>query len=407
MSTDAILNQLSTQLSTASKAVEPSITMQISAMAQEMRKEGKNVIGFGAGEPDFDTPDFIKEAGKQAIDAGKTKYTAAAGITELKEAICQKFQNDQGLSYTPDEIVVSCGAKHSVYNVMLALLNPGDEVIIPAPYWVSYPQQANLLSAKSVVVPTSYESQYKITPEQLESAITEKSKLLILNSPSNPTGMVYTRSELEALAVVIEKHGLYVMSDEIYEKLIYEGEHISIASISEAMKALTIVVNGVSKAYSMTGWRVGYTASALPIAKAMSKMQSHMTSNPTSISQWASLEALQGPQEILEVMGAAFKKRRDIMMAAFEKMPGISCIQPQGAFYVFPKISETFGKSSPSGPITDSVSFCERLLTDEQVACVPGAGFGEDSCMRLSYATSEDAIDDGLARLERFLLSLQ
>ncbi|RAP32997.1 aspartate aminotransferase [Candidatus Marinamargulisbacteria bacterium SCGC AG-439-L15] len=387
--------------------VEGSITMQISSLAQQMRRDGQNVIGFGAGEPDFDTPDFIKEAGIKAIRDGQTKYTPAAGTVDLKEAIVRKLQRDQNVSYAPDQIVVSCGAKHSVYNVLMALINPGDEVLIPAPYWVSYPQQARLLEGVPVVIDTNEASQFKITPEQLERAITPKTKVLILNSPSNPTGMVYTRSELEALAAVIVKHQIYVLSDEIYEHLIYDNtKHVSIAELGDEIKALTIVVNGVAKAYSMTGWRIGYTASSVEIAKAMGKMQSHMTSNPASMAQAAAQAALDGPQDVVEEMRLAFDERRQQMMRLLSEIEGVTCEMPQGAFYMFPNVSAVFAKSTPDKKLANCFDFCQTLLKEAMVACVPGIGFGAEGYLRLSYATSSEMIDEGLTRLKDWVHSL-
>lgn len=390
-----------------SNRIEPSITMAVSSLAQEMKRNGENVIGFGAGEPDFDTPEHIKAAGIKAIQDGKTKYTAATGLVELKEVIAAKLKRDQGLDYGTDAITVNCGAKHSVYNVMAALVNPGDEVIIPAPYWVSYPEQVKLVDGVSVILNTGPESHFKITAAQLEAAITPKSKLLIMNSPSNPTGMVYSREELQAIADVVVKHGLYVLSDEIYEDLLYDGaEHVSIAELGDAIQKKTIVVNGVSKAYSMTGWRIGYTASSVDIAKAIARMQSHTTSNPTSISQWAAIEAISGDQAPVQEMLVAFTKRRALILELLNDIDGIECLAPQGAFYAFPTISGLFGKTAPTGKISDSVSFCEHLLKGAKVAAVPGIGFGQDDCMRLSYASSEENIREGIGRIKDWVATL-
>lgn len=390
-----------------SNRIEPSITMAVSNLAQDMKRNGENVIGFGAGEPDFDTPDHIKAAGIKAIQDGKTKYTAATGLVELKQAIADKLRRDQGLEYALDAITVNCGAKHSVYNVMAAIVDPGDEVIIPAPYWVSYPEQVKLVDGESVILNTGPESHFKITAEQLEAAITPKSKLLIMNSPSNPTGMVYSREELQAIADVVVKHGIYVLSDEIYEDLLYDGaEHVSIAELGDAIRELTVIVNGVSKAYSMTGWRIGYTASNVSIAKAIARMQSHTTSNPTSISQWAAIEALSGDQEPVQEMLRAFATRRTLILELLNEIDGIECLAPQGAFYAFPTISGLYGKTAPTGPITDSVSFCEHLLKGAKVAAVPGIGFGQDDCMRLSYASSEATIREGIGRIKAWVDTL-
>ena len=393
-------------LSENAKQIKGSITMSISALAGQLKAEGKDVIGMSAGEPDFDTPDYIKEAATKALSEGKTGYTPAAGIIELKQAVCDKFKRDQGLTYKPSEVLISCGAKHSIFNIFFATLNPGDEVLIPTPYWVSYPDQAKMFGATPVTIETSSETSYKITPEQLEAAITPRTKLLILNSPSNPTGMVYTRAELEALAAVIEKHDFLVISDEIYEKLIYDGEHISIASLSEKMKSQTLVVNGLSKAYAMTGWRLGYLAGPQDLVSAMGRLQSHSTSNPTSFAQWGAVEALNGGEEAIDEMKVSFVRRRDLMVDGLNAIPGITCLKPQGAFYAFANISGLFGKSSASGTITDSVSFCEQLLQDALVACVPGSGFGSEGHVRLSYATSDEAIKKALDRIRTFAESL-
>ncbi len=393
-------------ISKRTAGIKASITMAITAMANQLKKEGKPVIGMSAGEPDFDTPEEIKAAGIASINDGKTKYTPASGITELKQAIITKLSNDNALSYAPENIIVSSGAKHSIFNALAAIINPGDEVIIPSPYWVSYPAQVSVLDGVPVYIETTDANQFKITPDQLKSAITSKTKALILNSPSNPTGMVYSHAELEALADIIVSHQILVISDEIYEKLIYEGNHTSIAQCGEEIKALTLVINGVSKAYSMTGWRIGYTAAPKDIAAAMNRLQSHSTSNPTAASQWASLEAISGSQDAVTTMRKAFSERRHVMISRLNEIEGISCVSPQGAFYAFPNISSAFGKQSPAGKITDAVSFCEALLQDQLVACVPGSGFGAEGFIRLSYATSMEAINEALDRIETFFKSL-
>lgn len=393
-------------VSKKSKKIEPSITMAITSLAAEKRAKGENVIGFGAGEPDFDTPDLIKEAGIKAIQSGKTKYTPASGITELKQAIARKLKRDQGLDYAPNQIVISCGAKHSIYNVMLAILDPGDEVIIPSPYWVSYPDQVQMADGVSVYIETTDQSEFKITPEALKKAITPKTKAVILNSPSNPTGMIYSEAELLALAAVLKGKDIYVISDEIYEKLIYDGKHISIAQLSPELYEKTILVNGLSKAYSMTGWRIGYIACAANVAKAVDKIQSHSTSNPVTPAQWASVVALDDGEQFIKPMVEQFDARRKYMVDTLNAMPGITCLMPQGAFYAFPNISGCFGKKSASETITDSVSFCRALLNDTGVACVPGIGFGLEGYMRLSYATSIEAIKEGLSRLDAWVRTL-
>jgi aspartate aminotransferase len=394
-------------ISETASTVEASITMAITALANQLKSEGKPVIGMSAGEPDFDTPEFIKEAGIDAIRAGKTKYTAAAGLPVLKESIAKRLKADHGLDYDASQIVVSCGAKHSIFNVLLATLNSGDEVIIPSPYWVSYPDQVKMLGGVPVFIETTDADNFKITAQQLEASITKKSKIVILNTPSNPTGMVYTKSELQSLAEVIVKHQLLVISDEIYEKLIYDGEHVSIASLGEDIKDLTILINGASKAYSMTGWRIGYAAMPKEIAGACGRLQSHSTSNPTSISQWASLAAFEGDDSAVMEMKKEFVKRKKYMVERLNSISGITCLDPQGAFYAFPNISALIGKKSASGTIEDSVSFCTLFLQDKLVACVPGSGFGAEGYLRLSYATSMDAIVSALDRLEEWVGELK
>lgn len=381
--------------------IGPSPTLAITAKAKQMKQDGIDVIGFGAGEPDFDTPIHIKEAAKKAIDSGFTKYTPASGIKELKEAICKKFKNDNNLDCSPGEILVSCGAKHSIFNAILTLCDEDNEVILPSPYWVSYPEMIKVAGAKPVILKTTQENNFKITPQQLQEAITSKTKLLILNSPANPTGMVYTKDELQLLSNVLVAAGIYCISDEIYEKIIYDGqEHISIASLGPPIKRLTIVVNGVSKSYSMTGWRIGYAAGPKEIIQAMSNLQSHSTSNPTSISQKAALAALEGPQEPLFNMIAEFVKRRDHVVERLNSINGISCLKPQGAFYVFPDVSQIIGKTFKGEIIKDSVFLAEILLDEANVAVVPGSAFGADEYLRLSYATFMENISRGLQRIQ-------
>jgi aspartate aminotransferase len=385
--------------------IENSLTLKLSAAANKMKKEGIDVIDFGAGEPDFDTPENIKKAAIIAINSGKNKYTAASGILELKEAICQKLLKDNNLSYKPENIVISCGAKHSIFNSIISLIDPDDEVIIPSPYWVSYPDQVTFAGGKSVFINTDEKNSFKMTSVQFEKAITSKTKLLILNSPSNPTGMIYSKKELTEIAQIALKHNILVLSDEIYEKLIYSQEpHISIASLSPEIKEKTIVVNGLSKAYSMTGWRIGYLAASVEIAKAVEKIQSHSTSNPTTCAQWASIEALVGPQDMLSVMVKEFAKRRQYTVDMLNSIKGISCIAPDGAFYVFPNISGLFGKTSKNGvKITNSLDLCDILLKEALISCVPGSGFGAEGYMRLSYATSIEKITEGLNRLKTWV----
>ncbi|MCX5894698.1 MAG: pyridoxal phosphate-dependent aminotransferase, partial [Proteobacteria bacterium] len=359
------------------------------------------------GEPDFDTPDNIKEAAIKAIKAGFTKYTPAGGTEELKKAVCQKLKKDNGLDYEPAEILISCGAKHSLYNICQALFQKGDEVIIPAPYWVSYPDMVMLAEATPVILKTTEETGFRITAKQLEQAITPKTKALILNSPSNPTGASYTKEDLMALAQVVLKKGITVISDEIYEKLMYDNvSFFSIASLDQKLKAQLLVVNGVSKSYSMTGWRIGYAAGPRPVITAMTNIQSQSTSNPTSISQKASLEALSGPQDFIPIMLKEFDKRRTYMVDRLNAMPGVSCYKPTGAFYAFPNCAGVFGRKSGTTTITDSTSLAQHLLESVNVAVVPGVAFGADENIRLSYATSFANIEKGLDRIQKAIEGL-
>ncbi|MGD9014744.1 MAG: pyridoxal phosphate-dependent aminotransferase [Candidatus Omnitrophota bacterium] len=384
--------------------INPSATLAITAKAKAMKAEGMQVIGFGAGEPDFDTPEHIKQAAKRALDEGFTKYTPSSGIKELKEAICQKFKSDNSLEYLPEEILVSCGAKHSIFNAIFSLCDEADEVILPSPYWVSYPEMIKAAGAKAVILETRQESNFKITPKQLSGAVTPKTKLLILNSPSNPTGCVYTKEELAAIAKILAENNIFCLSDEIYEKIIYDQqEHMSIASLDKKIKDLSIVVNGVSKTYSMTGWRIGYAAGPVGIIKAMTNLQSHSTSNPSSISQKAAIAALCGPQKQVEMMVGEFKKRRDYITETLNKISGFSCLKPQGAFYVFVNISKILGRLYQGRAIKDSFALAEALLSAAQVAVVPGGAFGADDYLRLSYATSMKNIIEGLRRIEEFI----
>lgn len=392
------------RLSKRVSSIGPSPTLGITAKAKKMRAEGIDVIGFGAGEPDFDTPVNIKEAAKKAIDAGFTKYTPASGIPELKVAICEKLKRDNDLDYEPEEILVSCGAKHAIFNAVLALCDDDDEVILLSPYWVSYPEMIKLARANPVVIKTTQQNNFKITPERLRDAVTPKTKLIILNSPSNPTGIVYTKKELQLLSEILVEAEICCISDEIYEKIIYDGkEHVSIASLSSEMKKLTIVVNGVSKPYSMTGWRIGYAAGPREIIKAMSNLQAHSTSNPVSISQKAALEALKGQQKDMEEMVRAFAERRNYIVGRLNSIERIRCLMPEGAFYVFPDVSQLLGKKYNGQTIKDSFLLTELLLTEARVAVVPGAVFGDDNHLRLSYATSMENIAEGIDRIEEFM----
>jgi len=394
------------QLSKKYSAISPSPTLTIDAKFKAMKAEGVDVVGFGAGEPDFDTPAHIKKAAIQAIENGETKYTPASGTLQLKQAICKKLQTENGLSYAPSDIVVSNGAKHSLTNVFGAILNPGDEVIIPSPYWVSYPEMVKLADGVPCILQTKEENAFKFTAQELEKAITAKTKALVLNSPSNPTGMVYTREELSAIAEVCIKHNIFVVSDEIYEHLIYEGERVSIASLGEEIKKRTIIVNGLSKTFAMTGWRIGYTASEGEIAKLMSGVQSHATSNPNSIAQAASVAALEGGLDFVCEMKAEYKRRRDFMVSRINSIPGLSCKKPAGAFYVMMNMKELLGKKYDGEVIDSAAKFAELFLEKARVAVVPGEGFAADGYVRWSYATNMENIKKGLDRLEAFVKAL-
>jgi len=393
-------------LSKRALSISPSMTLGISARTKEMRAKGMKVVNLSAGEPDFDTPVHIKDSAKKALDSGFTKYTATGGIPELKRAICEKLKRDNGLDYSLNEVLVSCGAKHSIFNVLLAMCNDGDEVIIPAPYWTSYPEMVKMAGGKPVIVETK-NTGFKLTPERLKSAITPKTKLVIINSPCNPTGVVYSQEELKVLGEVLVEHGVYCISDEIYEKIIYDGlEHASLASLNSELRNLTITVNGVSKTYSMTGWRIGYAAGPAEIIKAMNDMQGHSTSNPTSFCQKAALEALTGEQRNVEEMRKEFERRRNYIYKRLTEMEGIKVIRPQGAFYAFPDISAFIGADRGKNTIAGSCDFAEKLLAKAGVAVVPGAAFGEDGALRISFAASMEEIEAGMNGLEEFLRTL-
>lgn len=394
-------------LSKRAEKISPSITLEITAKAKQMKQEGIDVIGFGAGEPDFDTPDYIKEEAKKSLDAGFTKYTPASGIPELKDAVCKKLKRDNNLDYTQQEIIISCGAKHSLYNAIQVLCDEADEVILPSPYWVSYIEQIKLSGAQPVIIETTEENGFKITPDQLHQAITDKTKLLILNSPNNPTGSVYSEQELQRIGNIIFEKSVFCISDEIYENIIYgDAKHVSIASLGPGIKRLTVVINGVSKAYSMTGWRIGYAAAQEKIIKAMSNLQSHSTSNPTSFCQKASIVALENTDETQKLMVDEFNKRRKYIVKKLNSIKDISCIDPEGAFYVFPNVSKLFGKSFEDCEISDSISLSKLLLEKANTAVVPGSAFGADNYLRLSYATSMENIIKGMDRFEEFVNSL-
>jgi aspartate aminotransferase len=386
------------KISKRAASLTPSLTLAIDAKAKAMKAAGEDVVGFGAGEPDFDTPQHIKDAAAKALAAGFTKYTPSSGIPELRQAIADKFKKENGLTYKPSQIIVSCGGKHSCFNTIIATCEPGDEVIIPAPYWLSYPEMVKLAGAEPVILPTTDKTEFKVTPEQLRQAITPKTRLFVLNSPSNPTGSVYTPEETKALGDVCVEKNILIMSDEIYEHLLYDGATVkSVASFSQAHYDHTIIVHGLAKAWSMTGWRLGFLAAPEPIAKAIDAVQSHSTSNPTSFAQKGGVAALTGPQDHLPVWLAEFDRRRRFAYAKLNSIPGISCVNARGAFYLFPNISGTGLKST---------DFCAKLLEAQKVAAVPGIAFGADDYFRLSYATSMANLEKGLDRIDKFCRTL-
>jgi aspartate aminotransferase len=386
------------KISQRAASLSPSLTLAVDSKAKQMKAEGIDVVGFGAGEPDFDTPQHIKDACAKALADGFTKYTPAAGIPELRQAIADKFKRENGLSYKPSQVIVSCGGKHSCYNVIMATCEAGDEVVIPATYWLSYPEMVKLAGATPVIIPTTDATEFKVTPAQLRQAITPRTRLFILNSPSNPTGSLYTRDEIKALGDICVQKNVLIMSDEIYEKLVYDGaEHVSVAGLSPAHYEHTIITHGFAKAYSMTGWRLGYLAAPEPIAKAIDAIQSHSTSNPTSFAQKGGVAALNGPQDHLKLWLAEYAKRRAYAYKRLNAIPGITCVNARGAFYLFPNISRLGLKST---------DFCARLLDEQKVAAVPGIAFGADEYIRISYATGMADIEKGLDRLEKFAKSL-
>ena len=391
-------------LSKRSKQVAASSTLAITAKINQMVADGLDVVKFGAGEPDFDTPEHIKEAGIDSIQAGFTKYTAVAGITELKNAITTKFKNDNNLQYEPSEIIVNCGAKHTIYNILQAICNPGDEVIFAVPYWVSYIEMVKLADGVPVAVETTANQNFCLTADQIATSVTDKTKAVIINSPSNPTGTIYSREALQEIADLAVDRRFYIISDEIYESLLYDGhQHCSIATFNNDIKAITFVVNGVSKAYSMTGWRIGYAAGPKDAISAMSRIQSHSTSNPTSIAQKAALMAISSSQEAVESMCMAFEKRRDLICERFDAIDGVTYVKPQGAFYIFPDFSNHYNRTINGFEITGSQDLANFLLDSVKVGVVPGAGFGADKNMRLSFATSEAEINRGLDRIKKSL----
>ncbi len=391
-------------VSKIAEAVRASTTLAVDSLAKQMKADGLDVVGFGTGEPDFNTPDNINMAGIKAICDGKTKYTPAAGIIPLRKAIAKRLKEDCGVDYDYTQIVVASGAKHSVYIALAAITNPGDEIIIPAPFWVSYYEMVRMVGGTPVIVEAGEEKNFKITAEQLEAAINDKTKCLMLNNPSNPTGMIYSKDELSAIAEVCVKHDLYILADEIYYQLIYDGiEFTSIASLGEDVKERTLLINGVSKSYAMTGWRVGYCAANKTLAKIMSNFLSHSTGAPSTISQWASVEALTGPQEGIEAMRLAFLERRDYIVKRINSIPGVSCINPNGAFYVMMNIEKLIGKTLGGKLILNDDDFAVALLEKALVAVVPCSGFGMKNFVRWSYAASMENIEKGLDRLEKFV----
>jgi len=394
------------KVSKRAQAVPPSATMAVSSRARELKAQGLDVISFGAGEPDFDTPDYIKDAAIEALKAGRTKYTAAAGITELRTAIAAKLQSENGLKYTPDQVIINIGAKHSVYEAMQAVLDPGDEVILPTPYWVTYPEAAKLAGATPKIVQTDRANSYKITPQQLKDAITEKTAMLLINSPNNPGGFTYTPEELASLAKVLEGTNVCVLSDEIYEKLIYGNTRfISFASLSDDAYNRTLTINGFSKAFAMTGWRLGYTAGPLEVIKAITRLQSHMTQNPVTFAQYAVIAALNdaGSAAAVEKMRTEFERRGKYMAQRLNSIDGVVCPEPTGAFYCFPDVSSHYGRTINGAKIRTSMDFAKALLEQANVALVPGLPFGCDGNVRLSFACSFEQITKGLDRMEKWL----
>ena len=388
--------------------ISPSLTLAISAKAKAMKAAGESVVSFGVGEPDFNTPEHIINAAKAALDNGHTKYTPSSGLLPLRKAICEKFQKDNGLTYEPSQIIVSNGAKHSIFNACYAVLEEGDEVIIPTPYWLTYPEVVKVCGATPVYLECKKENKFKFSAQDLKAAITPNTKMLIFNSPSNPTGAVYNEEETRAIAKVCEEAGIFVLADEIYEKLCYNGvKPFSIAKCSEKMQDLTITVNGVSKTYAMTGWRVGYLAAPKDIAKAIDSFQSHATSNASSISQYATIEALASSDEEIQAMVSVFDKRREKLLALIDEIDGVQAVKPDGAFYVMLVVSGLYGKSYNGKVLQNSIDFADILLEAEKVATVPGVSFGADDCVRLSYALSEADLEEGLKRIAKFVADLK
>lgn len=388
-------------------AIAPSLTLAISAKAKAMKAAGENVVSFGVGEPDFNTPAHIIDAAKAALDAGQTKYTPSSGLMPLRKAICEKFKKDNGLDYEPSQVIVSNGAKHSIFNACYAVLDEGDEVIIPEPYWLTYPEVVKVCGGVPKYLTCKKENKYKFSATELKAAITPKTKMLIFNSPSNPTGAVYTEQETREIAAVCEEAGIFVLADEIYEKLCYNGvKSFSIAKCSDKMKDLTITVNGVSKTYAMTGWRIGYLAAPKDVAKAIDSFQSHATSNACSISQYATIEALNAPEAEIQEMVKVFDGRRAKLLDLIKQIDGVQAVEPDGAFYVMLVVDGLYGKSYNGKKINGSIEFADTLLESEKVATIPGISFGADDCLRLSYSLSEADIEEGLKRIKRFVEAL-
>ncbi|AMJ42042.1 pyridoxal phosphate-dependent aminotransferase [Anaerotignum propionicum] len=396
------------ELSRKALCIKPSSTMAISSKAAQLKAEGKDIVTFGVGEPDFDTPEHIRKAGIAAIESGQTRYTAAAGIPVLRQAVCDKLKNDNGLEYEQAQIIISNGAKHSLMNVFMAILNDGDEVIIPAPYWLSYSEMVKIAGGEPVIIHTKKENQFMMTREELEQAYTRKTKAVVLTSPSNPTGMVTSYEDLKMIADFAVEKDIFVISDEIYEKLIYDEnkKHISIASLGKEIYERTIVINGVSKSYAMTGWRIGYAAAPLEVAKLMGSLQSHMASNPNTIAQMATLTALNGSQDCVEEMCVEFKKRRDYIFEREEAIPLIQALKPEGAFYLFVDVSQTYGKKHDGVEINSAADFATILLDKKFVAVIPCADFGMPDYIRLSYATSMELIEKGMDRIAEMIEEL-
>lgn len=395
-------------ISKIAAAVSPSATLAVNALAKKMRAEGKDVVGFGTGEPDFETPDRISYAGIRAICDGQTKYTPAAGIVPLRKAVCKRLKEDYDLDYDETQVVVASGAKHSVYLALAVLVDPGDEVILPAPYWVSYYEMIRLVGGVPVVVTAGEDQNFKITAEQLEAAITEKTKAVMINNPSNPTGAIYTKEELQALADICVRHDLFIIADEIYDKLIYDGARFtSIPTLGEDVKAHTILINGVSKTYSMTGWRVGYAVAEKPVASAMSSYASHSTGAPATMAQYAAQEALEGPQDEVEAMRKVFEERRNYLVSRMNALDGVSCLTPNGAFYVMMNLEQLFGKTIDGEVIATADDFARLFLEKSMVAVVSCTAFGAPSFVRWSYATSMENIQKGMDRLEQFLAKVK